>query len=156
MCLALALLEKENEVKEKMAAVNGDQAQLHRVLLVKLDMVAKEKSMARFLASNPTRASAKGKIAKRTIRTPKPRKTKRDLFRIPKEVFQIRPSNENQNRKSRSLRGICLHWTTVDQQMIKSGFVYRIMVTNPWVVGIGGLALSFATMLGTRAISPDK
>lgn len=42
------------------------------------------------------------------------------------------------------------------RQMVQSGFVYRIMVTNPWVVGIGGLALSFATMIGTRSISPDK
>lgn len=42
------------------------------------------------------------------------------------------------------------------RQMIQSGFVYRLMVTNPWVVGIGGLALSFGTMYGTRAISPDK
>ncbi|TQN71070.1 Growth hormone-inducible transmembrane protein [Colletotrichum shisoi] len=42
------------------------------------------------------------------------------------------------------------------RQMIKSGFVYRLMVTNPWVVGLGGLALSFATMYGTRAISPDN
>lgn len=41
-------------------------------------------------------------------------------------------------------------------QMIQSGFVYRIMVTNPWVFAIGGLALSFGTMLGTRAIDPDK
>lgn len=41
-------------------------------------------------------------------------------------------------------------------QMIQSGFVYRIMVTNPWVVAIGGLAASFATMIGTRAIDPDK
>ncbi len=42
------------------------------------------------------------------------------------------------------------------RQMIQSGFVYRIMVTNPWVVAIGGLGLSFATMIGTRSISPDK
>lgn len=42
------------------------------------------------------------------------------------------------------------------RQMINTGFVYRLMVTNPWVVGIGGLALSFATMIGTRSISPDK
>merc|ERR1712007_216618 len=40
--------------------------------------------------------------------------------------------------------------------MVQTGFVYRIMVTNPWVVGIGGLALSFATMIGTRSISPDN
>ncbi|XXH06137.1 hypothetical protein Hte_012582 [Hypoxylon texense] len=42
------------------------------------------------------------------------------------------------------------------RQMIQSGFVYRLMVTNPWVVAIGGLALSFGTMLGTRAIDPDN
>lgn len=42
------------------------------------------------------------------------------------------------------------------RQMVRTGFVYRIMVTNPWVVGLGGLALSFATMYGTRSISPDK
>ncbi|ATY63283.1 Cyclic nucleotide-binding [Cordyceps militaris] len=42
------------------------------------------------------------------------------------------------------------------RQMIQTGFVYRIMTTNPWVVGIGGLALSFATMIGTRSISPDN
>lgn len=42
------------------------------------------------------------------------------------------------------------------RQMVQSGFVYRLMVTNPWVVGIGGLALSFGTMMGTRAIDPDK
>lgn len=41
-------------------------------------------------------------------------------------------------------------------QMIQSGFVYRLMVTNPWVVGIGGLALSFGTMLATRAVDPEK
>jgi FtsH-binding integral membrane protein len=40
--------------------------------------------------------------------------------------------------------------------LVNSGFVYRIMVTNPWVVGIGGLALSFGTMLGTRAIEPEN
>ncbi len=42
------------------------------------------------------------------------------------------------------------------RQMIQTGFVYRIMTTNPWVVGLGGLALSFATMIGTRSIAPDK
>ncbi|KAM7188486.1 Inhibitor of apoptosis-promoting Bax1 domain containing protein [Rhypophila sp. PSN 637] len=41
-------------------------------------------------------------------------------------------------------------------QMIQSGFVYRLMVTNPWMVAIGGLALSFGTMIGTRAIDPDN
>lgn len=42
------------------------------------------------------------------------------------------------------------------RQMIQTGFVYRLMVTNPWVVAIGGLALSFGTMLGTRAIDADN
>lgn len=41
-------------------------------------------------------------------------------------------------------------------QMVQSGFVYRLMVTNPWVVGIGGLALSFGTMIATRSIEPEK
>ncbi|KAF4505547.1 hypothetical protein G6O67_007482 [Ophiocordyceps sinensis] len=42
------------------------------------------------------------------------------------------------------------------RQMVQTGFVYRLMVTNPWVVGLGGLALSFATMIGARSISPDN
>lgn len=42
------------------------------------------------------------------------------------------------------------------RQMVRTGFVYRLMVTNPWVVGLGGLALSFATMIGASSISPDK
>lgn len=42
------------------------------------------------------------------------------------------------------------------RQMIQSGFVYRLMMTNPWVIAIGGLGMSFATMLGTRAIDPEK
>ncbi|KAI1768156.1 inhibitor of apoptosis-promoting Bax1-domain-containing protein [Hypoxylon sp. FL1150] len=42
------------------------------------------------------------------------------------------------------------------RQMVQSGFVYRLMVTNPWAVAIGGLALSFGTMLGTRNIDPDN
>lgn len=41
-------------------------------------------------------------------------------------------------------------------QMVQSGFVYRLMVTNPWIVGIGGLALSIGSMIATRAIDPDK
>jgi len=41
-------------------------------------------------------------------------------------------------------------------KMCTTGFVYRLMVTNPWIVGIGGLALSFATMMGTRAVDPDN
>jgi growth hormone-inducible transmembrane protein len=40
--------------------------------------------------------------------------------------------------------------------MYQSGFVYRIMATNPWVVLAGGLALSFGTMIGTRATDPSK
>lgn len=42
------------------------------------------------------------------------------------------------------------------RQMVQTGFVYRLMVTNPWAVAIGGLALSFGTMIGTRSIDPDK
>ncbi|TLS27016.1 hypothetical protein PpBr36_04734 [Pyricularia pennisetigena] len=42
------------------------------------------------------------------------------------------------------------------RQMIKTGFVYRLMVTNPWVFAIGGLGLSFATMIGARSIDPDN
>jgi len=42
------------------------------------------------------------------------------------------------------------------RQMVKTGFVYRIMMTNPWVMAIGGIGLSFATMIATRSISPDK
>lgn len=37
-----------------------------------------------------------------------------------------------------------------------SGWSYRLMATNPWVVVIGGLALSIGTMYGTFATSPDK
>lgn len=40
--------------------------------------------------------------------------------------------------------------------MFQSGFVYRLMATNPWVVMIGGIALSVGTMLGTRATAPEK
>lgn len=40
--------------------------------------------------------------------------------------------------------------------MIQSGFMYRIMATNPWVVGLGGLALSIGTMMGARATDPSK
>ncbi|KAI1825670.1 bax inhibitor family protein [Xylaria intraflava] len=42
------------------------------------------------------------------------------------------------------------------RQMVQTGFVYRLMVTNPWAVAIGGLALSFGTMIGTRSIDPDN
>ncbi len=41
-------------------------------------------------------------------------------------------------------------------QMVQSGFVYRLMVTNPWIVGIGGIALSIGSMIATRSIEPDK
>jgi hypothetical protein len=40
--------------------------------------------------------------------------------------------------------------------MFQSGFTYRLMATNPWIVMIGGLALSFGTMMGTRATDPRK
>ncbi|KAK2074125.1 hypothetical protein P8C59_008355 [Phyllachora maydis] len=42
------------------------------------------------------------------------------------------------------------------RQMVRSGFVFRLMVTNPWAVAIGGLALGFGTMIGTRSIDPDN
>lgn len=38
--------------------------------------------------------------------------------------------------------------------MFQSGVMYRMMATNPWVVMIGGLGLSFATMIGTRSTDP--
>lgn len=40
--------------------------------------------------------------------------------------------------------------------MHQSGFVYRIMATNPWVIMIGGLALSVGTMYGCMATDPKK
>ncbi len=40
--------------------------------------------------------------------------------------------------------------------MYTSGFVYRIMATNPWVVMLGGLGLSIGTMIGCRATDPSK
>lgn len=40
--------------------------------------------------------------------------------------------------------------------MFQSGFTYRLMATNPWVVMIGGLALSIGTMMGTRAVEPTN
>lgn len=40
--------------------------------------------------------------------------------------------------------------------MYQSGFVYKIMATNPWVLIIGGLGLSFGTMIGTRATDPSN
>lgn len=42
------------------------------------------------------------------------------------------------------------------RQMVQTGFVYRLMVTSPWVVAIGGLALSFGAMITTRSIAPEK
>lgn len=42
------------------------------------------------------------------------------------------------------------------RQLVKTGFAYRLMVTSPWVVAIGGLALSFGTMIATRSIDPDN
>lgn len=40
--------------------------------------------------------------------------------------------------------------------LFQSGFVYRMMATNPWVVMIGGLGLSIGTMMGTRMVDPDN
>ncbi|RDW76049.1 hypothetical protein BP5796_06870 [Coleophoma crateriformis] len=40
--------------------------------------------------------------------------------------------------------------------MFQSGFVYRMMATNPWVVMIGGIGLSIGTMMGTRATDPSN
>jgi len=40
--------------------------------------------------------------------------------------------------------------------MFQSGFTYRLMATNPWVVMIGGLALSIGTMMATRATDPNN
>ncbi|CZR55411.1 related to growth hormone inducible transmembrane protein [Phialocephala subalpina] len=40
--------------------------------------------------------------------------------------------------------------------MFQSGMMYRMMATNPWVVMIGGLAVSIGTMMGTRAVDPDN
>ena len=40
--------------------------------------------------------------------------------------------------------------------MFQSGFMYRMMATNPWIVMIGGLGLSIGTMMGTRATSPEN
>lgn len=40
--------------------------------------------------------------------------------------------------------------------MFQSGFTYRLMATNPWVVMIGGLAMSIGTMMATRATAPEK
>jgi growth hormone-inducible transmembrane protein len=37
-----------------------------------------------------------------------------------------------------------------------SGWSYRLMATNPWVVVIGGLALSIGTMYATFHTSPEK
>jgi len=40
--------------------------------------------------------------------------------------------------------------------MFQSGFMYRLMATNPWVVMIGGIGLSIGTMMGTRATDPSN
>lgn len=40
--------------------------------------------------------------------------------------------------------------------LFQSGFVYRMMATNPWIVMIGGLGLSIGTMMATRATDPEK
>lgn len=40
--------------------------------------------------------------------------------------------------------------------MCQSGFVYRLMATNPWIMMIGGLGLSIGTMMGTRATDPSN
>ena len=37
-----------------------------------------------------------------------------------------------------------------------SGWSYRLMNTNPWVVMIGGLAMSIGMMYGTFHTHPDK
>jgi FtsH-binding integral membrane protein len=40
--------------------------------------------------------------------------------------------------------------------MFQSGFVYRMMATNPWIVMICGIGLSIGTMMGTRATDPSN
>ncbi|CCU81440.1 unnamed protein product [Blumeria hordei] len=40
--------------------------------------------------------------------------------------------------------------------MFQSGAMYRMMATNPWIVMIGGLGLSFGTMMATRATDPSN
>ncbi|KAH8679720.1 inhibitor of apoptosis-promoting Bax1-domain-containing protein [Tricladium varicosporioides] len=40
--------------------------------------------------------------------------------------------------------------------MFQSGFMFRMMATSPWVVMIGGLGMSFATMIATRSIEPEN
>lgn len=40
--------------------------------------------------------------------------------------------------------------------MFQSGFMVRMMATNPWIVMIGGLGMSIGTMMATRATSPEK
>ena len=42
------------------------------------------------------------------------------------------------------------------QALHKSGWSYKLMTTNPWVVLGVGLAASIGTMYGTFATSPDK
>ena len=41
-------------------------------------------------------------------------------------------------------------------QMVRTGFVFRLMSTSPWVFALGGLGMSFATMIPAQTISPDK
>ena len=38
----------------------------------------------------------------------------------------------------------------------RSGWSYRLMAMNPWVVVGGGLVLSIGSMIATRSIDPDK
>lgn len=40
--------------------------------------------------------------------------------------------------------------------MFQSGAMYRMMATSPWIVMIGGLALSMGTMMATRATDPTN
>lgn len=40
--------------------------------------------------------------------------------------------------------------------MFQSGATYRMMATSPWIVMIGGLALSMGTMMATRATDPSN
>ena len=42
------------------------------------------------------------------------------------------------------------------QALHRSGWSYRLMATNPWVVLGCGLAVSIGTMYGTFATDPEK
>ena len=42
------------------------------------------------------------------------------------------------------------------QALHRSGWSYRLMSMNPWLVFGGGLVLSIGSMMGTRATDPDK